>query len=357
MRSLLHIRGDIPGMLVFFIFLFVGLLQLAVAWKKWNGLSLTGYPDRSGLSCALGLVVSAGSCMWYFTGRNHFAKADMEGVETFIVMAFGLVIAVVFQFLAASLLFRKKSRNSEPSGDRPGAARRVEFGAGGSAVGATYWPPAEGKGGEPVLALHDYGGDERDLFGLALRLSEEGHPVMTLDLDGHGNNPRPLSSPLMEDLLEGAVLFLERESGRGLVAVAGIGLGGTLSMSLAEAGRSARSIALDPPARELEGAPKVNALRELRPPELLRAFARPPARGEDGPIDLAGVLFDFPQPGHPPCDRTIVIGTRGSWFNSPEDLGEFAAACGLAEPSLLEGNHRSLSSSDAAARAVLDALE
>ncbi|MHB8896653.1 MAG: hypothetical protein ACYC99_15950, partial [Candidatus Geothermincolia bacterium] len=113
MTRLIHARGDLLGMFLFFTFFFVGLWQVVVAWKRLNGLSLTGCPDRKAASYVLGVAIMAGAGAWYFSHKGHFASPDLEGIETLVVMVGGLIVASVVQGAAAQLAWwsREALRN------------------------------------------------------------------------------------------------------------------------------------------------------------------------------------------------------------------------------------------------------
>jgi pimeloyl-ACP methyl ester carboxylesterase len=198
--------------------------------------------------------------------------------------------------------------------------------------------------GKPVLILHDYGADGESAAGLAVWLSARGHPILTFDLDGHGENPRGIEDPVMEDLLEAALQALRKESSQDTVSILGIGLGGTLAVELARRDPLVkRAIALDPPAVESTGYPAVNSLRELGPIQLTRAFLKPGARSKTGKrVGLARLLESIPRPQTRSDVHLTVFGTEKTWLNSPEDLSEYLKLLGGEEPLLLDVNHTSM---------------
>jgi hypothetical protein len=345
LTRILHVRGDVTGMFLFFTLFFVGLVQIVVAWKRLNGLSLTGYPDRRFLSFVMGVTIAVGSSVWYFSTPGHFAYPDVEGIETLILLVLGLVAALILQSAASALYLRRIVPYGDFVSNRALNPSRLSITVDDSEISASFWPATvDPQEGEPVLLLHDYGGDMRDVTILAESLSARGHAALALDLDGHGENPRGIGDPNMEDLLKAAVEALRRESGHDSVSALGIGLGGTLAIELAARDRAvARAFALDPPAIESTGYPAVNSLRELGPVELIRALLKPGARSATGKrVSLARLVGSMTRPQPRGYSRLTVFGTNRTWFNAPEDLGEYLRLLGVEKPLLLEGNHTSM---------------
>jgi pimeloyl-ACP methyl ester carboxylesterase len=315
-------------MFLLFFFAFLGAWQLLVAFYGLNGLSLTGYPDRRCMSLVLGSVLVAASCSWYFSAPGHFASPDVEGVETLIVLIAGLVAATLAQVALASAA---RVFTGERVSDRVGSETPED-------VTVTV-----GDGDPPVLLLHDYGGSRRDVEGFAARVAASGIPVLPVDLDGHGANPRDIvSMDMRETLDEAARVLSERAGGQQPVAV-GVGLGGTLALEMVRRGTAAGAFAIDPPARDDEGFAHVNVLRELGPLYVARSFFRPPARGSEGKrVSMSRVIRSLPPPSALPDGKVRIIGTAAKWLNSPDALAEYARLCGASEPELIDTNHRGL---------------
>lgn len=324
MSSLLHMRGDVGGMLAFFMVFFLGCWQVVVAAYRLNGLSLTGYPVRRGPGFALGTTLAAGSVAFYFSRPGHFAAPDVEGMETLAVMIFGLVAATVVQGALASLARAALRRR----GERTPGGEEIELELEGVGAPACYYPGRR-EAPSAVLLLHDYGGHRSDVAGLARGLAERGYACLAVQLDGH-DSPREISDPCMAYLLRGALEELAGRSGAGAVVVVGIGLGGTLACALARGGAAAAAVALDPPALDEDGRPMVNALGELSPATVLSAFLRPPARASGGArLSQAALLRSLPRPGPGP-GRVSIIGSRERWLNTPGALEEYAERLGAA---------------------------
>jgi pimeloyl-ACP methyl ester carboxylesterase len=359
LSRIIHMRGDVAGMLVLFIVAFLGAWQVAVAVFRLNGLSLTGYPDRPCWSKVIGAVLVAGSCAWYFSTPGHFASPDVEGIETLILLVGGLVIATAAQVAlasAAGLVWRRRAVTV------PEVARgeEVTFDVGGVPVSASYLEGAgvgAERGGAPVLLMHDYGGSMDDVSLLAHGLAEGGHSSLAFDLTGHGDNRLEIDSAAMEELLDAAAASLAELTGGEALAAVGVGLGGTLAMDLVRRGIAVKAVALDPPARDDDGYGRVDAMRELGPLDVISAFVRPAARGAGGKrVSLARLIRDMPPAGTLPDDGVTVIGTVGHWLNAPAALASYSARCGLSRPLQVEGTHTAIAASDAAIKAVLGSI-
>lgn len=351
MTKIMHMRGDVTGMFLLFLFCFLGAWQLIIAWKKLHGLSLTGYPDRRYVSFSIGAVIIVGACGWYFSRLNHFAYPDVEGTETFILLVVGLVVASAAQLVLSSLadfIFRRGMSGPVEVFPRNFASEEVSLEVGGIEVPASYWHPVDEGGGMPVLILHDYGASRSQVAGIGEYLAARGHGALAPDLDGHGANPAGINSPRMEGLLARSIGWLEERAGvtdGPRIAAVGVGYGGNLILHLAAEDHAVeRAIAVDPLTREEGGSPCVNALRESKAMDTLAAFLRPGARYREGKkrISLARLLGILPPPGPLPAGKVEILGTTGTWLNSPQALREFASTYGLPAPVLFRGNHASM---------------
>jgi pimeloyl-ACP methyl ester carboxylesterase len=361
LTRIIHMRGDVTGMLILFVVAFLGIWQIAVAYLRLNGLSISGYPDRSCFSKIIGAVLVAGSCAWYFSKPGHFASPDVEGIETLILLFAGIVIATVLQVLLAGAARWIQRIRSHPQqhAEEAGAVEEFSIDVDSTKVEAEYLSAAKDseENAAPVLLLHDYGSSKEGVRSLAGRLSAGGHSTLTVDLDGHGGNPRAVTSPAMEDLLDSAASALRRRTGGEPLVAVGVGLGGILAMNLVSRGVAEKAVAIDPPARDEDGYGWVNVLRELGPFEVIAAFFKPAARGPGGKhLSLNRLLAESPQTRPLPQDKVTIIGTSERWFNSPVVLGSFAAMYGVLEPVLLPGNHSTIASREETVEATLESL-
>lgn len=351
MKSLIHGRGDVLDMFLFFLMLMLGLWQLLVAWKKLNGLSLTGYPDRKYWSIACGLVLIIASGTWYFSQPGHFASPDVEGIESFILLAFGMLAATALQFILSLVLQRTIARFSRTQyRENPASVitKRLQADIEGSQVPTCYFqPPADTTIRIPVLLMHDYGGKKEDMEYIARFLASEGHPALTFDMDGHGKNPRGLSGQLMKKTLNMLIDTLCRVADAQNIAVVGTGLGGLTALLSAGSGKSTRVVAIDPTTFGPDGACAINALRELDILDVIAALITPNAVDTNGKnVGLPGIVDDIKFTGNLPIEKVAVIATKDTWLNSPAASKAFALNLNLKEPLWVTGNHYSLIGND-----------
>ena len=361
MTRIIHMRGDVTGMLILFAVAFLGIWQIAVAYLRLNGLSITGYPDSSCLSKIIGAVLLAGSCSWYFSTPGHFASPDVEGIETLILLLGGVVIATVLQVLlagAARRLQRMRRRPPKPTRGTP-VAEDLSIMVDGAPLVTRYLSSAGDVEGNPVpvLLLHDHAGRKEDLSVLAARLTAGGHATLAVDLDGHGVNPRAVTSPAMGDLLDSAASALRLKTAEQPLAAVGIGFGGLLAVDLLTRGVAGRAVAIDPPARDDRGYARVNVFREFDPFDILAAFIKPRLHGPGGKrLSLSRLIEDLPMPAPLPAGGVTIIGTSERWLNSPAALTSFAALCGVTKPLLMAGNHSTIAHREETAAAILASL-
>jgi pimeloyl-ACP methyl ester carboxylesterase len=364
MTRLLHARGDTLGMFLLFLIGFLGIWQLIVAFKRLNGLSLTGYPDRKKASVLIGVLLIAGICGWYFSGKRHFAYPDVEGTETFLLLIAGLASATLIQIALSSIMqsvFRKDMEDSRRAGREESLPQRLPIPMDGARIPSFFWQSRSPAPGSPVLLLHDYGGRPEDVAPLAEFLAERGHQVLAPCLDGHAESPSAIASPAMEGLLDRAASALKRVAGVQSIAAVGIGFGATLALNLASRDQSVgRTVAVDPPAQEDGGAPRINVLRESKAGDVIKAFFRPAARieGKRSAACLARLLEQMPPPHFADSKGVTVMGSAGVRVNSPSSLREFASLCGLDDPTLIACDHASMTSNlevfEATARSLAD---
>lgn len=363
MTRLMHMRGDLPAMFLFFVFFFLGLWQVVVAWKRLNGLSLTGRPDRRTASYVIGTTIAAAGCAWYFSGRGHFASPDLEGAETLLVMSGGLVVATLIQGVLAQLTFimrRSLGKDSTRSCRARSCGEDLSVELPGASVPGTFFSRGEPRAvGGAVLLLHDYGGTRADAARLAEAFADRGYDTLTVDLDGHGLNPRGIGDPAMRELLDGALEELKAKSPDSRIDAVGAGLGGLLAIELASRGAVRSAVAIDPPARDARGYHDVDAFRECSLASVLAEAARPTARAEGGRrISLSRLIASLPAPRFPAGQETAVtvLGTCRAWLNDPASLTAFTREHGLSAPVQVDGTHGSLVRREDTAEAVARVL-
>ncbi|MDD5448186.1 MAG: alpha/beta fold hydrolase [Actinomycetota bacterium] len=352
-------RGDILGMFLLFLGVFFGILQIIVCTKKLNGISITGYPDKGRVSFLLGLFLIAISCAIYFWRPGHFAYPDVEGVETLLLLAGGLVAAILLQLLISSFAFRNSyKRLSATAGGRNlrfdlplTNAESFEFLVEESKVPSLYLEPEPGKerlGG--VLLLHEYGGSKKQMLGLGRYLVNRRYAVMLFDLDGHGENPRNAQDPQMTSLIEKAAQELASRCQGVSLAVVGYGFGGLLAIdALEKMEKVETAVAIDPIALDTCGNPTANATREVKGIEIVKSALLPPARGRNGKrISLKKLLEEMETTEPKKRGQLLVLSTSKTWFNDPEDISHFAFYVGADQVEFVDANHASIIKSPSA---------
>lgn len=350
-------RGDIAGMFIFLTLFFLGLWQILVAWKRLNGFSLTGYPDRRKASIVLGAALLVASSTWYFSKPGHFASPDVEGIETLLVMLCAILASTFIQCILSSFLFSRKAKKLfVPEKSNKVEPKTVALDFEGENAPALLFAP-ETPLGCPVLLLHDYGEEAFGVSFLAGFLSERGHIVLAPELDGHGKNPRTISDPSMSELLWNSIEYIKEISGSTEIAVAGIGLGGILAILAGDDECVSHVVSIDPPSRDESGNIDSNAMRELKPPLVFRSFIRPPAKGTNGRITLSQIVSLLPPIKSPEKPSLTFIGTKKTWFNDPNSISKIVRLCGNRKSHLMDTNHRGLSLDEEVACLVSEILE
>lgn len=78
-----------------------------------------------------------------------------------------------------------------------------------------------------VVLVHGYGGCKEEMLGMGWRIAEQGHRVITIDLEGHGENLQPFDEGICDDI-EAAISYCRPY---GKVVAIGHSLGGRLSLT------------------------------------------------------------------------------------------------------------------------------
>ena len=342
-------RGDILGMFIFLLVLLVGMWQLVVAWKRLHGLSLTGYPDKKWLSLTLGVLIIVGDGAWYFSRPYHFNYPDVEGVETVILLVLAVVGATIIQCLLSSLIFTGR-RYRDRSRSLPGEIGDLEtlksYGitleVGDTTIPAALFPAHMNKGyslatttdypspqsdssattskspGNAALLLHEFGGDRWDLAPLAFQLSRNGVHCLPLDLDGHGENLRPLTEKTWSEPISAGLKVLREQFGAVKPVLVGWGWGGNLCLLFNKGGDIGAVVALEPLPCRAGKFQWLNCFRELIPSLALQALLRREPHGSGNKRIKPAKLLE--RAGWPPTSSTSyqptiyqVDGT-GCWF-------------------------------------------
>lgn len=111
-----------------------------------------------------------------------------------------------------------------------------------------------GRGGRPVLLLHEAGGSTRTVQALAESIAEQ-HEVLALDLPGHGESDLPIPAGVNAVAAAAdAVIAVLEMLGMPPLDVIGVEAGGVVALEVARRmpSRLRRIILLDPPACEPE---------------------------------------------------------------------------------------------------------
>jgi pimeloyl-ACP methyl ester carboxylesterase len=355
MGKIIHMRGDISGMLIFFILLLLGLWQIVVALKRLNGLSLTGYPDRKIASIVLGISIVTASGIWYFSRKGHFASPDVEGVETFLLLIIGIIISTIIEFLLSSIFFFRKSRMQQ-NNKVPSRGKEIEIITDKGKAFALFFKPEDPKN-HSLIILHDYGEISRSIIPIGEKLAEAGYTSIAPDLDGHGKNCNSISDPKMQELLESA--YRQISTGQNIVvSILGIGYGALVAMEFAKnTGSISNVFAVDPPAQDESGIIYSNALREFKPYSIISSFIRPPARGEEGRISLSRLISQLPPPESSKNYKLFLFGTKNEWFNSPDSILSLARKTKPLKTIFLDERHASFAQSEKLAQCVIKLLE
>lgn len=129
--------------------------------------------------------------------QNQWSKA----------FAFACVTLLAFSGLL-SAQDAKKAAEAKPKLPKPEDVTRET--RDGVPVAMTYYAGVLGKKSVPIMLLHGWEGQRGDMSGLALRLQDVGHAVLTVDLRGHGQSMK------MKGVEKGALVYkdLERDSFR-----------------------------------------------------------------------------------------------------------------------------------------------
>lgn len=349
-------RGDISSMLLFLLFLFVGLWQIAVACLRLHGLSLTGSPDRKLPGILLGGIIILLSGAWYFSAEGHFASPDVEGFESLLLVGVAMLLSTIVQLAlsSAAQAFYRNSRRFQRNAPVD-KCEPVEIALDGKPVVGRYLQGDGDDAGFAIILLHDYGGCAEGLAPVQSAVSAAGHPSLSADLDGHGGNHRRVDDPAMTALCSGMIDLVNSLSGTEKALAIGYGYGGLLAARLATDGMVPAAISVDPPVSDRNGAPAINCFRELPFPRVARALLSRVKRGEGMP-SLSALMKALDERSVP-APNVTVIGTRERWLNDPEEMKEFCGRKLYGELTLIDLSHEQLLYDNAAIRLVLDSIE
>jgi pimeloyl-ACP methyl ester carboxylesterase len=194
---------------------------------------------------------------------QHLTRPGLQGADSRIMADGPALTAAAVDWLAA------RPGDAPPDAADSTDAAGIGRGRVPGATGPIGWLGRRSGQGQPIVLLHDAGGNVTDMAA-AMRLIDG--PVLALDLPGHGISTRaaPLddTNAILAELAAAmAQLGLERP------LVAGHGLGAILAAQLVATGIASASIALGPIAPAIDpirGAPSLAP--EWDGAHLIRAF-------------------------------------------------------------------------------------
>ena len=212
--------------------LFLGMMQARVAWRGLRGLSLTR--GHRVLGSLLGAALIAGGLL-------------LAVARPLTVVALCALPAAVTAMLLLAALSSWINRDLHPPDartpgpDDPWTCERAWFSDGGLHRPALYLRPFR-PSGAAVCWVHGTGdGKAHYKWSIARALTRRGIGVLTFDLPGHGEHPRPFSLPGALTVVPAALDYLagRPDVDAGRVGLMGVSLGGALAIrALAEAGPS-----------------------------------------------------------------------------------------------------------------------
>ena len=268
----------------------LGVFELLAGWRGWRGLSWLGLRRGELLAAALPPVALAGM------------RGGRLGRALMLVLAAPL--ALLIQLLAASL----RNRALDPLRRlRPGLhAGRVVTDVHIS-MPEGYLPAIEiapAAGGHMAVCLLHGSGDHKTAYTWWMVDALLGHGIATLlvDLDGHGENPRPQRFPQMIEDAAVPVGWLRQRYAR--VGVLGLSLGGCIAARAVADGAPADALVLmeAPPRLEFTRAdmwreawsllrPRVlDIFRDSTALQIARSWATAPIRAQISTWDLIDAL-------------------------------------------------------------------
>ena len=242
------------------IVFWVGIFELLAGWRGWSGLSWRGSRRGKLLVAALPPLALAGMP----GGRQRRAL--------FLVLA--APVALLVQVLAASL---RKRRLDPLARMRPGLHSDRVVTDVHIRMPEGYLPAIEiapAAGSHMAVCLLHGSGDNKTAYTwwMVDALLERGIASLLIDLDGHGENPRPQRFPQMLEDVTVPVAWLRERYAR--VGVLGISLGGCIAARAVADGAPADALVLmeTPPKLEFTRADMWREAQSLLRPRVLAIF-------------------------------------------------------------------------------------
>lgn len=219
----------------------LGLVAAEVSWTAlgWRGLTVLD----NGRQKILGLAAIIASCPFMQTQQSNRSLPRPFSLARGATMVAGMALGGVLQLLLAGL----RRRNLSPLDFfMPGEREQYQVEAihiplsDGAMPGLLFAPPAAE---HAVVMLHGAGAQKTFYtWPLIERLVEHGYAVCTVDLDGHGDNERPLDFPQVLEDPQAAVSFMRQRYRK--VGLIGTSLGGCLAARAVADGLQVDALAL-----------------------------------------------------------------------------------------------------------------
>jgi pimeloyl-ACP methyl ester carboxylesterase len=254
--------------------LWLVLLELLAGLRHWRGLSWRGSAAPHAAALLAAAALHPRGVPW---GRR------------LVALTLSALPALLLQMAAASIRNRRLDplARLEPGEHADRTVERLDITMAFGHCPALHIVPRDGSEGA-VCVLHGSGCDKTYFaWRLASALVERGLAVLLVDLDGHGESPRPQRHPGATEATEIAAAWLRARYRR--VGVLGISLGGCIAARAAADGLEVDAVALleTPPHLQFTSADRWREARRLFRPFMFDLL------GETTPYRLAYAVYDL----------------------------------------------------------------
>ncbi|MBN1641029.1 MAG: alpha/beta fold hydrolase [Anaerolineae bacterium] len=215
-----------------------GFMQARVAWRGLWGLSLARHHRRLGYLVAVCLMALGVALAW---------GARVSWLDLAWIAALALLSAIVGLVLLSSLvnLDRHPPDARHPAPSEPYSSEPVRFRDRDVDTPALLLTPERPNGGA-VCWVHGTRDDKAQYkWAIARALARRGLTVLTFDVPGHGEHPRPFSLPEALTAVPAALSYLAArpDVDPARIGLLGVSLGGALSVrALAERDATAPTV-------------------------------------------------------------------------------------------------------------------
>lgn len=214
----------------------------------------------------------AAVALWSWRGARPRGRAG--AALAFCLFPFALCLQILLASLRRHSL--NPRRRLSPGRYRDRVIERIDIPGAHGAVPALHLVPGGGATGS-VLVAHGSGCDKTFYaWRLADALVGRGLAVLLIDLDGHGESPRPQSDPQIVEAVAGPARWLRARYG--FVGILGMSLGGAVAARAVAEGAPCDALALweVPPRLRLSADEyrrvQLREARRLLRPQLLHLF-------------------------------------------------------------------------------------